>query len=87
MSANVGRRLWYQALAETWTRVRLSRRAASRATTDDNPYTGAWRPESPLSALTAHSADGTWNFHVADQAAADVGSVRAFSLHLSGFVS
>ena len=53
----------------------------------DNPYTGSWRPESPLSALAGHSADGTWNFHVADQAALDTGSVRAFSLHLSGFVA
>jgi subtilisin-like proprotein convertase family protein len=52
----------------------------------DDPFTGSWKPASPLSALAGHSADGAWTFHVADQAAADVGSVRAFSLHLSGFV-
>ncbi len=48
---------------------------------------GSWRPESPLAALNGHSADGTWNFHVADEAAVDIGSVRAFTLHVAGFVS
>jgi len=31
-------------------------------------------------------ADGTWTFHVQDTAFVDVGSVRAVSIHLSGFV-
>jgi uncharacterized repeat protein (TIGR01451 family) len=53
----------------------------------ENPYTGSWQPDSPLSALAGHSADGTWNLHVADQAGLDIGSVRAFSLHLSGFTA
>ena len=51
----------------------------------DDPFTGSWKPISPLAALASHSGDGTWNFHVADQAGLDTGSVRAFSLHLSGF--
>ena len=53
----------------------------------DAPFTGTWRPESPLAGLNGHSADGTWNFHVVDAAQLDVGSVRAFTLHVSGFAS
>jgi subtilisin-like proprotein convertase family protein len=56
--------------------------AASR----DAPFTGTWRPETPLAGLNGHSADGTWNFHVVDAALLDVGSVRAFTLHVAEFV-
>lgn len=62
-------------------------RSISSALATEAPFTGTWRPQSPLSALVGHPADGTWTFTVADQAAADVGSVRAFSLHLSGFAA
>ena len=56
------------------------------ATSVDAPFTQAWRPDSPLSALVAHPGDGTWTLHLADEANIDVGSVRAFSLHVAGFV-
>jgi subtilisin-like proprotein convertase family protein len=62
-------------------------RPISSALSTENPFTGSWRPDSPLSALAAHSGDGTWTFHVSDQAGLDTGSVRAFSLHLSGFAA
>lgn len=61
-------------------------RSIAEATSDDAPYTGSWRPESPLAALVTHPADGTWTFTVADVAGADTGSLRAFSLHVAGFV-
>lgn len=61
-------------------------RSISSALSGDNPFTGSWQPESPLSALAGHPGDGTWTFHVSDRAGLDTGSVRAFSLHLSGFV-
>jgi hypothetical protein len=64
----------------------VAARSISSATSAEAPFTGTWRPETPLAALTGHSADGTWNFHVADEAGLDVGSVRAFTLHVSGFV-
>jgi subtilisin-like proprotein convertase family protein len=54
-------------------------------TAAQNPYTGTYRPLSPLSALRGGSVDGTWTFHVVDGAGADVGSIRAFSLHITGF--
>ncbi|GAA2892885.1 hypothetical protein Acy02nite_40230 [Actinoplanes cyaneus] len=55
------------------------------AETGDAPFTGAWRPDDPLAALRVSPADGAWTFHVADLAGTDVGSLRAFSLHLTGF--
>ena len=54
-------------------------------TTRRSPARGN-RPK-PLSALVSHPGNGTWHFNVADQASFDTGSVRAFSLHLSGYVS
>lgn len=57
------------------------------ATSLDAPFSQAWRPESPLSALVSHPGDGTWTFTVADTALIDTGSLRAFSLHLAGYVS
>jgi subtilisin-like proprotein convertase family protein len=62
-------------------------RSISDATSDDAPYTGSWQPVQPLSTLVSHPADGTWTFHVADEVAADTGNLRAFSLHVSGYVT
>ncbi|MEU4625026.1 S8 family serine peptidase [Actinoplanes sp. NPDC023801] len=49
------------------------------------PFTGTWRPNSALSSLRQSSADGTWTLHVADRVGTDTGSLRAFSLHLTGY--
>jgi subtilisin-like proprotein convertase family protein len=62
-------------------------RSITSATSGDAPFTGSWRPETPLAGLNGHAGDGTWKFHVADEASLDVGSVRAFTLHVAGFVS
>jgi uncharacterized repeat protein (TIGR01451 family) len=62
-------------------------RSIQTVTSAEAPFTGSWQPDSPLSALVGHSGDGTWQFKVADLVGSDVGSVRAFSLHLSGFAS
>jgi subtilisin-like proprotein convertase family protein len=50
------------------------------------PFTGSYRPETPLGAVT-NDADGTWTFTVADTAGRDTGSIRAVALHVSGFVT
>ena len=64
--------------------------AAARAWTSAAPalapFTGAWRPDGALADLLAASADGDWTFHVEDVAGNDTGSIRAASLHLTGFV-
>jgi subtilisin-like proprotein convertase family protein len=56
------------------------------AVSGDAPFTGQWAPEQPLSSVLGQSADGTWTLHVEDTASVDTGSIRAFSLHISGFV-
>ncbi|GIE88711.1 S8 family serine peptidase [Actinoplanes regularis] len=55
------------------------------ATSSNAPFTGTWRPDDPLASLRVSPADGTWTFHVVDRAGSDLGSIRAFSLHLTGF--
>ncbi len=54
---------------------------------EEAPFTGSWRPTEPLSAFDGRSADGTWRFSVSDAAPADVGSIRAVSLHVRGFAA
>ncbi|HYG79854.1 MAG TPA: proprotein convertase P-domain-containing protein, partial [Pyrinomonadaceae bacterium] len=44
------------------------------------PYTGSFKPNSPLSAFDGQNPNGTWVLNVADVAELDVGSVRRFSL-------
>lgn len=53
----------------------------------DAPFTGTWRPATPLSALTGVDADGTWTFTVADRGFQDVGVLRAVSLHINGYAA
>ena len=48
----------------------------------NNP-TGGFRPENPLSVLDLTSKVGRWEFRVSDNAAADAGSIRQFSLHFT----
>jgi subtilisin-like proprotein convertase family protein len=52
----------------------------------DAPFTGSWRPDDSLASLIDESVDGTWTFTAVDTASADTGSIRAVSLHLTGFV-
>ena len=52
-------------------------------TTGSAPYTGSFKPNAALSAFDGKSAAGTWTLQVQDFAAADTGSVRAFSLGIT----
>ncbi|SMC62267.1 Proprotein convertase P-domain-containing protein [Kibdelosporangium aridum] len=61
-------------------------RAFRDSKSEDAPYTGSWRPFQPLEG-TVGATDGTWTLHVRDAAGRDVGSLRAFSLHVSGYVT
>ena len=54
---------------------------ASRA-----PFTGSWRPAAGrLEDFLLQPVDGDWTFKVADLAPRDTGSIRAVSLHITGF--
>ncbi|MGI5506731.1 S8 family serine peptidase [Lentzea sp. CA-135723] len=58
----------------------------SSVTSAQAPFTGSWKPVTPLSALTADPADGTWTFKVADVVGSDRGSLRAVTLQIAGWV-
>lgn len=49
------------------------------------PYTGTFKPANSLSAFDGENPNGTWLLTVVDAFAGDSGSVRAFSLQLTGF--
>jgi subtilisin-like proprotein convertase family protein len=58
--------------------------AWTAATTAQNPYTGSFRPFVPLSTFLGETANGTWQLKVVDGGPADTGSVRAFSIVVTG---
>jgi len=49
------------------------------------PWTGSFQPASPLAAFNGEPGNGTWILNVSDNASIDTGSVRAFSLTMTGF--
>ena len=48
------------------------------------PFTGTFAPANPLSAFRGQNPNGTWTLNVADMATSNTGSVRKFSLIISG---
>jgi len=54
-------------------------------TVAQEPFTGRFSPLQPLSAFLGDTGSGTWILHATDNSFLDTGSVRAFSLDLSGF--
>jgi len=50
------------------------------------PYTGSFKPASPLAAFNGQNGNGTWTLTVTDVFPADGGNVRAFSLTFTNFV-
>ncbi|MGH8316239.1 MAG: proprotein convertase P-domain-containing protein, partial [Steroidobacterales bacterium] len=50
----------------------------------DAPFTGTFSPANPLAAYSGENADGPWNLNVSDNAFLDTGTVRSFSVDVSG---
>lgn len=49
------------------------------------PFSGSFRPASPLAAFNGEDPNGTWTLTVADVVLEDSGNVRAFSVEIKGF--
>ena len=49
------------------------------------PYTGVYMPASPAQIFNGENGNGTWTLNVSDLAFGDLGSVRAFSLDITGY--
>ena len=47
------------------------------------PFTGSYKPETPLSAVAGIPANGTWTLKVVDAASGDTGTITAFSIDLT----
>ena len=47
------------------------------------PFTGSFKPNNALNAFRGQNANGVWTLNVSDHAAADIGSVRAFTLQFA----
>jgi subtilisin-like proprotein convertase family protein/subtilisin family serine protease len=54
--------------------------AATSVTTGTAPFTGSFRPESPLSAVDGQAANGTWTLEMQDTASGDTGLLTEFAL-------
>jgi subtilisin-like proprotein convertase family protein len=50
------------------------------------PFTGTFKPTSPLSAFNGENGNGVWTLNVSDPAPFDTGNVRAFSLSFKTFL-
>ena len=63
--------------------------AATAIASGSPPYTGTFRPDSPLSVLNGIAANGTWGLKVVDSSSSDTGTITGWTLELTtdvGFV-
>jgi subtilisin-like proprotein convertase family protein len=56
--------------------------AATAIADGTGPFTGEYRPDQSLATLNGHGSAGTWKLHLADVAAADVGTLYAWALEV-----
>ncbi|MCU1358387.1 MAG: hypothetical protein JWM89_3805, partial [Acidimicrobiales bacterium] len=54
----------------------------AKTASTDPPFTGTWKPATPLSLFDGEDPQGTWKVHAFDAYGEDTGSIRAFSLHI-----
>jgi subtilase family protein/proprotein convertase P-domain-containing protein len=50
------------------------------------PFSGTYKPYSPLSAFNGENGNGTWKLYILDHAYENVGNIRAFSVFFSTFI-
>ena len=56
-------------------------------TSSNAPFTGSFRPAQSLAAFSRTAGNGSWKFTVSDNSPRDTGSVRAFTLKVTGYVT
>jgi subtilisin-like proprotein convertase family protein len=67
---------------DNFTNTTFDDAAATSITAGAAPFTGSFRPESPLSAATGLSAAGNWQLKVVDKASTDIGTINNWTLML-----
>ncbi|PKO12071.1 MAG: hypothetical protein CVU39_25980 [Chloroflexi bacterium HGW-Chloroflexi-10] len=66
-----------------YTNTVLDDSAANPISSGTAPFTGSFRPESPLSILNAESMNGVWTLNVSDNANLDTGTLTSWSLTIA----
>lgn len=56
--------------------------ASTPITSGSAPFTGRYRPESPLSVLNGKELAGTWKLRITDDASGDTGTLNYYQLHI-----
>jgi subtilisin-like proprotein convertase family protein len=67
---------------DNFTNTTFDDAAATSIAAGAAPFTGSFRPESPLSAATGISAAGNWQLRVVDRASTDIGTIDNWTLTL-----
>lgn len=68
---------------DNFTNTVLDDAAATAISAGSAPFTGSFRPESPLSVVNGLSAAGAWTLKVVDSASSDTGSIENWSLNFT----
>lgn len=50
-----------------------------------NPWSGSFKPATPLSTFNGENANGTWTLNVSDLASIDTGGINRVTLNIAGF--
>ena len=66
--------------ADNYTETTFLDSAAASIMTGTAPFTGAWRPEEPLSVLFGTALEGVWTLEVNDQFSDDTGTIDTFQV-------
>ena len=68
---------------DNFTGTAFDDQAATTIAAGTAPFTGSFRPDSPLSAFNGKSPTGTWTLKAVDGAGTDVGTIVGFELRLA----
>jgi subtilisin-like proprotein convertase family protein len=72
---------------QNFTNTTLDDAAATTIASNSAPFTGTYRPSSPLSILNGEDALGTWTLSVTDSAGGDQGTLNSWSIEVTGTIS
>jgi len=71
------------ASSDNYTGTTFDDEAATPISSGTPPFSGSYRPETPLSALDGIPSNGTWTLEITDSYAQDVGTLTAWSVTLT----
>ncbi len=68
---------------DNYTNTTFDDTAATAISSGSPPFTGTFRPESPLGVFNGIPANGTWSLKVVDSASSDLGTITGWTLELT----